>query len=95
MEQQESGRLLLHLLFAQTQLRGSGITDSHGRTQPIEIIEDVVPIFGVSCRLRMDRAPKKIFSAYSGEELEFVHSQGFIRFTVPKVDIHELAVIQC
>ena len=83
MRQAEPQRLLLHLLFAQTQLRGAGI----------EIIEDAVPIYGVSCEVRTDGITR-ITSAYTGEALDYGYADGKVLFTVPKVNLHELIVIE-
>jgi len=83
MRQAEQGRLLLHLLYAQTQLRGAGI----------EIIEDAAPLFGVPCELRAG-AVARVFSGYTGEEVDYELDDGVVRFTVPKVDLHELIVVE-
>jgi hypothetical protein len=97
MQQRSEGRLLLHLLFGQTQLRGAGTPASAAASSPIhpmEIIEDVVPIFDVTCTLRLPERPRKVSLAYDGSECEFAFAGGVLTFKVPKVYVHELVVIE-
>ena len=94
MEQKKEGRLLLHLLYAQPQLRGSNAPHASGEHRQIEIIEDVVPISDVECTLRLTAKPAKLYSAYSGEAIPFSHSGGVLKFTVGRLYIHELVVIE-
>lgn len=94
MEQKAEKRLLLHLLFAQTQLRGSGLQYPDGRTLQVEIIEDTVPISNVACKVRVAERPKRVYSAYSGADLQFQYESGTVTVTVPEVNIHEVVVIE-
>ena len=84
MEQQKENRLLLHLLFAQTQRRGENM----------EIIEDVVPIHDVACDLALPRAPARVYSAYGGTDIEHTYNEGRLTLTVPAVEVHELVVVE-
>lgn len=94
MRQMQQKRWLLHLLFAQTQLRGSKHPYPDGRERPIEIIEDVVPIRDIRCWLRLDLKPQRVYSAYSGQEIPYRFEKGVLEFTVGELYIHELVVIE-
>ena len=94
MQQAEKKRVLLHLLFAQTQLRGSGMAYPDGRFLQVEIIEDTTPIRDVRCSVRLAAAPSRVFSAYSGKDFTHTYANGILSLTVPEVDIHEVVVIE-
>ncbi|MCX7848061.1 MAG: beta-galactosidase trimerization domain-containing protein [bacterium] len=92
MRQEEPKRTLLHLLYAQPQLRGErGF--GWGAPQKIEIIEDVVPLYGVRCRVRFAKRPKRVYAASTGNELEWTYADGYVRFVVERVYVHELVVM--
>ncbi len=93
MRQAAAQRTLLHLLYAQTQLRGSAGQGWRGG-QKMEIIEDVVPIFGVACRVRLPRAPRRVYLGAAGKDLPFTYAQGQVGFTVERLYVHELVVIE-
>ncbi|MBL8994269.1 MAG: hypothetical protein JNM63_13085, partial [Spirochaetia bacterium] len=93
MAQPEKKRKLLHLLFAQTQLRGEGATVWGGQKK-MEIIEDIVPIHNVEGAVRMDKKPSKVFLGASGKELAARYENGKLSFTLDKLYIHELIVIE-
>lgn len=93
MAQPEKKRKLLHLLFAQTQLRGEGATVWGGQKK-MEIIEDIVPIHGVEGSVRMAKKPSKVYLGASGKELPTRYENGRLSFTLDKLYIHELIVIE-
>ena len=81
--QEKEKRNILHLLFAHTTVRGRGT----------EVIEDTVPLYNVKCAVKKESRPSKVYLAPSGEKLDFNYSDGVVEFTVPKVDIHQLVVL--
>ena len=81
--QEKENRNILHLLFAHTTVRG----------EKTEVIEDTVPLYNVKCSVKCNSKPSKISVALSGEELPFEYINGRAEFTVPKVDIHQMIVI--
>jgi len=93
MRQAAEGRTLLHVLYAQAQLRGER---GFGWTLPqkMEIIEDVVPLYGVSCGVRMEQTPKRVYAAVSGKEVEWTYEKGYVRFVLTRVYVHEVTVIE-
>ena len=84
MEQKAENRLVNHLLFAYTTNRG----------QKTEIIQDTIPLYDVHVTIRSDKAPAEVYLAPSGEKLAYTWENGVIAYTVPKLDIHQMIVIQ-
>ncbi|MBQ7455515.1 MAG: beta-galactosidase trimerization domain-containing protein, partial [Clostridia bacterium] len=80
----QEGRSVVHLLFAHTTVRGQGI----------EVIEDAVPLCGVAVDLRVDFEPKRVSLAPQGDELPFQYDRGRVRFTVPKVLLHQMVAVE-
>lgn len=91
--QEEEGRLVAHLLFAHTTIRGYfGLGEEK---LPVEVIEDIVPLHNVKVWIREERPVKRVYLAPQMEELTFVQENGRVRFTVPKVECHQMVVVQC
>lgn len=82
-KQEKKNRSILHLLYAHTTVRGENT----------EVIEDTVPLYNVKCSVKCSSKPSKITLALSEEELDFEYNNGRAEFTVPKVDIHSMVVI--
>ncbi|MBQ9945499.1 MAG: beta-galactosidase trimerization domain-containing protein [Clostridia bacterium] len=83
-EQKEENRSILHLLFAHTTLRGE-------RT---EVIEDTVPLYNVKCSVKCSKAPSRVYLAPSVSDISFEYDGTDVHFTVPRVNIHQMAVIE-
>lgn len=94
MRQDSDRRLLLHLLYAQPQLRGRGYTMTNGGRLDVEVIEDPVPIRDVRCRVSVDDKPARLYRAADGREIPFEYEDDSVSFTVEEVYIHELVVIE-
>ena len=60
----------------------------------IEVIEDTVPVYGVDVCVRTDKKPVSVRLQPGGEELPFTYGAGAVRYTVPRVDIHCMTVIE-
>jgi hypothetical protein len=91
--QSSPDRLLLHIFYAQTQLRGSGMQGWRGK-QAMEILEDSVPLHDVEVSIRTVDKPKRIYSAYTNTDLQFEFKDGRASLILDKVDLHELLVIE-
>lgn len=83
MEQSEKSRLVCHTLYAVPVKRGNGV----------EVIEDIVPIFNTSVKIKTDKYIKKVYLAPTGEELPFICENGIISFTVPKIECAQITVL--
>ncbi len=79
----QKDRSILHLLFAHTTLRG----------RSTEVIEDTVPLYNVECTVRTDKRPSRVYSAPDNTDIPFTFDENGVHFTVEKVDIHSMTVI--
>ncbi len=84
MEQKDECRYVNHLLYASPVKRGGGI----------EIIEDVLPVYNVNVTLRLDKAPKKVYLAPEGTELDYTWDGKKLQYTLDKLFIHAMVVIE-
>ena len=82
--QSGENRIILHLLFAHTTVRGRNT----------EVIEDTVPLYDIKCSVKAEKAPSAVTLEPQGESLPFVFENGNVSFTVPKVDIHQMVCIK-
>ncbi|MBO5857911.1 MAG: beta-galactosidase trimerization domain-containing protein [Clostridia bacterium] len=82
--QEKENRSMLHLLYAHTTVRGKGT----------EVIEDTVPLYNVNCSVKYNKKPSKVVMQPQNEEIKFEYVNGEVKFTVPKVDIHAMVVIE-
>jgi hypothetical protein len=98
MRSDQPKRELLHLLYAQPQLRGNSVLGWQGG-QSIEIIEDAVPLYNITCEIDLPKKPKKVFSAYHPKEAIPFETSGSeeshtLKIEIPKLYLHELIVIE-
>ncbi|MGC8890791.1 MAG: alpha-L-fucosidase [bacterium] len=64
------------------------------RCKSIDIIEDVIPIYNVKLQVRLDKSPSRCYLAPQMKELDFVYNNGYVDFTVPKVDGYQIVVLE-
>ena len=91
LEQASEQRYVFHLLYAQPIKRGGQGDKS------VEVIEDVLPVYEVECSLILKNRPCRVFLPLSGAALPFditEEKQGYgLQFRVPKLDLHEIVLI--
>ena len=80
---EQENRNVLHLLYASPVKRGE-----------VEVIEDIVPLYGVEAAVRVNRAAKRVYTAPDRAELPFDQENGVVRFEVPVVRGHQAVVIE-
>lgn len=80
---EQENRNVLHLLYASPVKRGE-----------VEVIEDIVPLYGVEAAVRVNRAAKRVYIAPDRAELPFDQENGVVRFEVPVVKGHQAVVIE-
>ena len=76
-------RLIVHLMYANPIKRGD-----------TEVIEDIIPLYGVAVSLKTDRAVSRVSLAPENEDLDFEIANGRVSFTVPKVEMNQLVTIE-
>lgn len=92
-DQAAERRLVLHLLYANTVQRGGrGVEGGPtGNTNPIEVIEDLVPLADVEVAVRPGQRVRGVRLAPEGTALAFEQEpDGAITFTVPRLLCHQM-----
>jgi hypothetical protein len=64
------------------------------RTDKLDIVEDIVPLYLVPLSLRSAKAPKKVYLAPEMDEIEFEHLAGRVNLRVPKIAGHAMVVFE-
>ncbi|MBQ8551374.1 MAG: hypothetical protein IJ428_01015 [Clostridia bacterium] len=88
--QEAENRYVAHLLFAHTTKRG----------KDIEIIEDIIPLYGIKLTAATPTAPKKVvrIDCIDGKltetEVSFTYESGVTSVDVDKVDLHAMVVFE-
>ena len=83
LKQTEKKRYCLNLAYASPVKRGCA-----------EIIEDIVPIYDIPVKLRINEKAKRVYSAYDGEDIPFSNTEGTVSFNVPRLEGHKIIVIE-
>ncbi|MEO6908055.1 MAG: hypothetical protein ABI210_09220, partial [Abditibacteriaceae bacterium] len=60
----------------------------------VEIIEDLVPLHDVHCKIRLQETVRSVCLAPSGEELNFTLNEGILEFCVPRLLCHQMVVLE-
>ena len=78
--QPDQGRLVLHLLHYVPERRG----------EAFDVIEDVVPLYGVRVSIKTDAPVTGVALVPQAEAIDFDRNDGHVTFTVPKVEGHQM-----
>lgn len=84
MEQKCQKRYINHLLYAAPVKRGADV----------EIIEGIVPVYGIDVTLKLQEAIKKVYLALQKTPLPFTCADGKVAFTVEKIDCYQMVVLE-
>jgi hypothetical protein len=82
--QEAHSRYVNHLLYAVPVRRGKNT----------EVIEDIVPIYDVEVELRLPECAKRVYLAPQSIPIAFEQRDKILKYTVPKVDCHQMIVIE-
>jgi hypothetical protein len=83
-DQQGQKRLVNHLLYASPVRRG----------KDIEVIEDILPLYGVEVCIAASHPVKKVYLAPEMEELPFLQEAGKVSYMVPRLECHQMVVLE-
>jgi hypothetical protein len=93
--QPAQNRYVLHVLYANTVLRG-GAMELHGgtvaATRPIEVIEELMPLEHIRLSLNLQERISKITLEPQEVEMNFEQREGRIVLEIPKVVCHQMVV---
>ncbi|MBQ9544717.1 MAG: beta-galactosidase trimerization domain-containing protein, partial [Clostridia bacterium] len=82
-DQKSQKRLVAHFLYAAPVKRGNGI----------EVIEDIVPLYGVKASIKLSSKPKRVYLAPENTDFDFSYENGRLDFTIEKLDMRVMVVI--
>ncbi len=82
--QDDHGRWILHLLHYVPERRG----------EAFDIVEDVVPLYGVPISVKVEAPVESVRCVPQGEALTFDVAGGRLQFTLPRVMGHQMVEIQ-
>ncbi|WP_058308543.1 alpha-amylase family protein [Gracilibacillus massiliensis] len=84
MEQPNENRRIIHILHYIHQRRAENL----------DIIEDIIPLHDHSIKIKTENIPESVYLAPSKEKLSFSKEDDYINVKIPKIDGHEMVVIQ-
>lgn len=64
------------------------------RCKSIDIIEDVIPIYNVSLKVKTDNPPVRCYLAPEMKEVDFMYNNGYTEFTVKEVNGYQIVVLE-
>ncbi len=73
-----------HLLYVSPVKRGKGT----------EIIEDITPVFDIKASVKTDKQIKRAYLAPQETEIPFTVEDGYVNFTVDKIECHQMVVLE-
>ena len=93
LEQKEEKRYIFHALYATPTLRGMSsepFRENMRRTAPIEVIEDLVPLYDQKFDIRVQRPVTRAVLVPENVEIPFVYENGRVKFTLEKLHCHQM-----
>ena len=98
MRQPKQNRYVLHLLSANTILRGSAVKLSPEGyvwdSKPVEVIEDLLPLRGTEVAVRLPEGVKSVKLEPQGMEIPFSVEKDRIKLTVDEFTCHQMLSIE-
>lgn len=83
MDQTDAHRMVNHLLYASPVKRGDGI----------EIIEDILPVFGTDVAIRTAKQVNRVYLAPQMEDIPFCCENGTVRYQIKQLECHQMVVL--
>lgn len=80
----QRGRYVVHLLYGVPVKRGKNI----------EIIEDIQPLYEIEVQVKSKNEIKRVYLAPQELELEYKQENGTVHFKVPKLELHQMIVVE-
>jgi hypothetical protein len=82
LEQKKNRRRVIHVLHYPRERRAA-----------IDIIEDLIPLFGVHMKVRTQAQPKMVYLAPTKQDLDFTYRDGVVAFTIPEIKGHQMIIV--
>lgn len=82
-KQESDNRYCINMVYASPVKKGAA-----------EIIEDIMPLYGIDVTLKVTETVKKIWVLNTEETLAFSQDDHKIKFTLPKLNCHETVIVE-
>lgn len=56
-------------------------------------MSEIIPVYNIRVKLEAENA-RRIYALWSQQDLDFKRIDGYIEFTIPKVDLYEVVVVE-
>ena len=96
MEQKNERRYVAHALYANTILRGlkgEWYTDHIRPSSPVQVIEELNPLFEVKFTFRLPKKIQRVTLEPQGVEIPFTERFGKVELTLDKLVCHQMIVL--
>ena len=93
MKKNSENCFVLHLLYANPIKRGGEMdveTDYSGKTNSIEVIEDLLPIHNIDVELKIENTIKSVTLQPQNKAVTFTQKNGLLTFKVEKLLCHQM-----
>lgn len=87
-------RTVVHLLFANQVKRGGGNPKYPLISPSIEVIEDLLVLSRVRCRVKIGKKINQVKMVPQQQSLEFTSNDGYCEFTVPEFSCHQIVLLE-
>jgi len=64
------------------------------RAEELEVIEDIIPLYNIQIKIKMDSKPSKVYLVPEKEKLDFIFKEGYVTYTIPKIEGHQMVVME-
>jgi len=81
---EKESQKIVHLLYASPVKRGENV----------EIIEDILPVFGTEVSVKWEGKINRVFLAPQELEIPYEIRDGYVRFAVEKLECHQMVIIE-
>ena len=64
------------------------------RYKTIDTIEDIIPLYNIEIKIKLPKAPEKVYCAPSLEELDFSYDGEYAKVIVPEIKGHQMVIFE-
>ncbi|MBN1623758.1 MAG: beta-galactosidase, partial [Clostridia bacterium] len=65
-----------------------------GKKTTLEVIEDILPVYGTEVTINLDREVKNVYLAPQKKDITFKQTNGVLKYTIDCFECHQMVVIE-
>jgi hypothetical protein len=81
---QQADKVILHVLHYIPQKK----------SRELDIVDVKIPLHDIKVKLQCQKQPSRIYTAPDLEELPYIYAEGYVSFTIPRINGHVMIVIE-